>query len=159
MMDEIDDVVNPETNSIKETRIDGLLDKKLKWNGAKWVNVCRHSGCKEEIFKNSLCTIHYKEQIKINILDEIVKRNGKSYIWTSGKEWKLLCSTELCRRPATKQGKCTQHNNNPVTMFSSQESAINIFHDIKKEMEINKQKLKKEQKKLDPRLINSNVTS
>jgi hypothetical protein len=141
--DEIDDNIEPETNSIKEIRIDGFLDKKYKWNGTKWVDVCRL--CINDIFKNSVCEEHYKQQLSNNIIGEIVIKHNKSYIWN--KEWKLLCSTELCKKQATKGGKCHQHHNNPITMYSSQQNSINIFHGIKEDMLIKKQKEKKQRER------------
>lgn len=144
ILDEIDDTIIPEVNSIKETRIDGLLEKKVKWSGVKWVNVCRY--CNNDQFKNSMCQEHYKQQLKNNIIGEIIIKNNKKYVWTNSKEWKLVCSSDMCKNHATKMGKCTIHYNNPTTVYSSQQNAINMFHSIKEQFNIEKQKEKNARK-------------
>jgi hypothetical protein len=140
-IDLIDDTVRPEIGSIKEVRIDGILDKKTIWTGTKWQTACRYLECKEYSENKGLCRKHYSEQISSNIKGEIKTRGSKQYIWDD-KQWRLLCTIELCQTPAenVKTGRCRTHNKNPDVSYSGTQRTIGLFHQIKTQMDIEKKK-------------------
>ena len=130
-LDEIPARPAPALPSINATRLNNVLDKKCKQNGNKWINISRRHLCISDIYKNNLCQIHYNEQLNINILGEIIIKNNKTYIWTlngNSKEWKPLCSVELCRKQIFKNGFCQNHYKNPTT---SSQSTLNIFNTLR----------------------------
>lgn len=141
--DTIDDFVKHEIGSIKEVRIDGLLDKKIVWTGTKWQNVCRYLNCREYSDNKGLCKKHYSEEVSKNIVGEIKIRGSKSYKW-DGKQWRMLCSVELCESPVEnhKTGKCRPHNKNPDVLYSGTHHALNLYNNIKSQMDIEKRKKK-----------------
>lgn len=141
-LDLIDDVVRPGEGSIREVRIDGILDKKAIWNGVKWISCCRYHKCKEfSVIINGLCKKHYSEQVNTNIEGEIKKRGDKSYKWVS-KKWKMLCDIHMCKEPVAniKIGKCAAHIKNPDVPYSGTQHTINIFHQLREEMEVERKK-------------------
>lgn len=149
-MDIIDDKVVPVDGSIKIVRIDGILDSKQVWNGTeeKWKNICRHNGCKKDVFNNNICEDHYNEQIAKNVNGEKMVRGQLVYSWsTKNKKWELLCNVHLCSNLAVRRGKCNKHANHTKVVYSSQQNMINIFYQLKHDLMI---KLKKDAKTACP---------
>ena len=146
--------IRPNLNSIKITRIDGSLEKKQKWNGYKWIDICRFENCMSDNIKTDFCTIHIK-QIQNTIKDNEKRiRNGFCYRFDRGKiTWKLMCSYDLCTNVSqNKEVMCSMHLNSeerPNTLQSSVQSTANFYNQIlqdelnKKEQELIKQKKNK----------------
>lgn len=145
--------------SIKEVRIDGILEKKVKWNGITWEPICRYPECKNSLKKDSknLCSAHYLQQTNSNIKNEIITRINKSETQTStqpgfltqqtqrfkwnGKSWNLLCSNPICNNQVTNKsaGKCSRHSINENASMN----VANIFQQTQELSQVIKQKNKK----------------
>ena len=149
------DIINmpiiPNIGSIKTTRIDGSLEKKQKWNGYKWIDICRFENCISENIKLGLCQIHNKNIQMAVKENERRLRNGHWYKFNRG-QWKLMCSYDLCTNPAqNKETLCSVHlNNNYITgqvvHQTSVQLAANFYNQIKQDFEIEKEKQKEKQK-------------
>jgi hypothetical protein len=139
--DIIADTYQPSENSIRISRIDGILETKQRYIDGKWVHICRYPDCSEKIGenKNHLCTAHNKYIIDTNVDGEKIVRGDKIYAWSvKNKSWSLLCKVFMCKKVATKNGMCTAHNTNPNTVHSGQQSTINVYNELKNELNIEK---------------------
>lgn len=148
--DIINDVITPDIGSIKETRIDGYLDKKFRWSGEKWIDACRVPGCSSVDIENDqhICNLHYRSQLNYNLVGEIIYKKDRKYKW-SGKEWKLMCTTNMCSSYATssRSGKCQKHVKNSNVHFSSLSNTVNLYHQLKHDVVFSKKKKKNEEEK------------
>jgi len=135
----IPDKVKHKIGSIKIIKIDNITDSKVKWNGLKWVSVCRHPTCVNDVTKNgNVCSTHFEMQSKI-LKNKIVNRGEERFKW-SGTKWDLLCSNFLCENIAIKKtGKCVQHNINELNPVST----LEIFNQVKDSLEIHKKEIVK----------------
>lgn len=148
--------VRPNVNSIKITKIDGFLEKKQKWNGYKWIDICRFDGCISDNIKTGFCKIHIKT-IQSSVKDNEKRERGLyCYRFDRSKfTWKLMCSHDLCTNVSqNKEVLCASHmeGDGSNTLQSSVGMASNFYNQIlqdelnKKEQELIKKK-KDENKK------------
>ena len=75
LIDTIPDKIKHNIGSIRITKIDGILQSKVKWNGLTWEEICRYPECPSNIFKidkTCLCEVHYNEQIRNIVKNKIV---------------------------------------------------------------------------------------
>lgn len=130
--------IEPMVGSIRTIRIDNFLSEKHRYNGQNWVPICRFPGCSIEYVDKTiqLCNAHKIKQM--NIIGEKMQKADRYYKWT-GKEWKLLCSVEMCQNYALKTGKCSIHNNGHIT-FASNVNAVKMYKDMIEELKIKEMK-------------------
>jgi hypothetical protein len=152
-LDEINDKIKHTIGSIKEIRIDNILCSKTKWNGLKWEEVCRKKDCNKQLggsIANGLCEKHFKEQVRNNIIGDIVKRGSFRYKWCGNPpKWKMLCVVESCSKFSVnnKENRCTEHYNLFQSGITTNHASLSsIYNDIKTSILVDKIKSRKNKK-------------
>lgn len=153
--DVIPERIIPLEGSIKEIRIDSILESKVVYEEGHWKPACRWPNCRVKVPLNDihqLCPEHIK---KNNLVDgEIIyrfrligdKMKDEKYKWSVARnEFILLCSVRFCKKAASCTGvrtnpeqyfKCKDHIKNTNETFSGLLNLSQMYNELRQEFMI-----------------------